>query len=143
MAVTVYWNLTPVVNPEWLAIGHADYIETSLILGIDESWVDMELARIPQNKNLSETITLDTPHVAKFKGIPVSVNLVTVDITETGDMLEPGLTAATDFSIPPTAASKEIGEALYEGMADYLAEFVAEFRKVKLPLLEEMGPLAM
>ena len=111
-------------------------------MALDESLVNMELAKIPQNKNLSDTIALDTPHIARFKGVPLSVNLVTVDITETGDMLESGLTAATDFSIPPTAASKEIGEALYEGMADYLAEFIEEFRKVKLPLLEEIGPLA-
>ena len=38
--------------------------------------------------------------------------------------------------------SKEIGEAILEGLADYLAEFVAEFRKVELPPLEKMGPLA-
>jgi creatinine amidohydrolase/Fe(II)-dependent formamide hydrolase-like protein len=39
-------------------------------------------------------------------------------------------------------ASKEKGEAILDGLADYLAEFVEEFRKVKLPPLEEMGPLA-
>lgn len=142
VAAVCYWDVTQVVNPEWLAIGHGDYIEASLILAIDESLVNMKLARIPQNKNLSDTIALDMPHVAKFKGGELSVNLVTADITDTGDMLEPGLTAAKDFDIPPTAATKEIGEAIYEGLADYLAEFVEEFRKVELLPLEKMGPLA-
>ena len=34
------------------------------------------------------------------------------------------------------------GEAILDGLADYLAEFIEEFRKVELLPLEEMGPLA-
>jgi creatinine amidohydrolase len=142
-AVACWWEMSQVVNPEWLAIGHGDYIETSAILAIDESLPNMAVARIPDNKHLSETIALDTPHIAKFKGGALSVNLVTVDITDTGDMLEYGLTAAANYDIPPTQASKEIGEKILAGLADYLADFVQEFRKVTLPPLEEMGPLAM
>jgi len=142
MAVACWWEMTQVVNPEWLAVGHADYIEASAMLAIDDSLPNMEVARIPDNKNLSDTIALDTPHTARFKGGALSVNLVTSDITDSGDMLEYGLTAATDYDIPPTEASKEKGEAILEGLADYLAEFIAEFRKVELPPLEKMGPLA-
>lgn len=112
MAVACWWEMTQVVNPEWLAVGHGDYIEASAILAVDESLPNMAIARIPDNKNLSDTIALDTPHRAQFKGGALTVNLVTNDITDTGDMLEYGLTVAKDYSIPPTAASKERGEAI-------------------------------
>lgn len=142
MAVACWWEMTQVVNPEWLAVGHGDYVETSAILAIDDSLPVMNLARIPDNKDLSDTIALDTPHRAKFKGGALTVNLVTSDVTETGDMLEYGLTAAKSYEIPPTDATKEMGETILEGLAGYLADFVEEFRKVTLPPLEEMGPLA-
>lgn len=142
MAAACWWEMTQVVNPEWLAIGHGDYIETAAMLAIDESLPNMEIARIPDNKDLSETIALDTPHHAKFKGGALTVNLVTVDITDSGDMLEYGLTGAASYDIPPTAATREMGETILDGLADYLAEFVAEFRKVKLPPLDKLGPLA-
>lgn len=35
-----------------------------------------------------------------------------------------------------------LGGAILEGLADCLAEFVKEFRKVTLRLLTEIGPLA-
>jgi len=142
MAVACWWEMTQVVNPEWLAVGHGDYIEASAMLAIDESLPNMAIARVPDNKNLSDTIALDTPHHARFKGGALTVNLITNDITDSGDMLEYGLTAAKDYSISPTAASKERGEAILEGLADYLAEFVEEFRKVQLPPIDKMGPLA-
>ena len=35
-----------------------------------------------------------------------------------------------------------MGETLYEGLADYYAEFIEEFRQVKLPPIGSVGPLA-
>ena len=61
MAVACWWEMTQVVNPEWLAIGHGDYIETAAMLAIDESLPNMDIARMPVNKHLSDTIALDTP----------------------------------------------------------------------------------
>ncbi len=141
-AVACYWEMAHVVNPEWLAIGHADYIETSLILAIDESLPDMPAAVIAANKPLTPKIALTDLRAANFKGGKLTVNLIMTDITDNGTMMEYGLTSAKDFSIPPTAARKEIGEKIFEGLADYLAEFVEEFRKVKLPAVGSVGPLA-
>jgi creatinine amidohydrolase len=142
MAIACWWEMSQVVNPEWLAIGHGDYVEASAILAIDESLADMAKAQIPKNKHLSKTIALDTPHRARFKGGALTVNLVTSDITDSGDMLEYGLTAAKSYDIPPTMASKERGEAILSGLADYLAEFIQDSQEVKLPPIEKMGPLA-
>lgn len=141
-AVACWWEMTQVVNPEWLAIGHADYIETAAMLALDESLVDMKAAKLAVNKPLTETIGLDNLHVARFNGGTLTVNLYMTDITDDGGMMEYGLTSAKKFDTPPTVATKEMGEAIYEGLADYLAKFVEEFRKVSLPALHSVGPTA-
>jgi creatinine amidohydrolase len=142
VAAACWWKMTQVVNPEWLAIGHGDYLEVSVVMAVDESLPDMKVARLPRNKNLSEAIALDAPDVARFREGTLFVNLVSVDTSDTGDMLEIGLTGASSYDTPPTAATKERGEAILEGLADYLADFVQEFRQVTLPPLDTLGPLA-
>lgn len=141
-AVAVWWQIAPAVDPSWQAIGHADWVEVSAVLGVDETLVDMEAAKLPKNKDLSEELVMLDPHSTKFKGGVVGVNLLTADITDTGDLMEIGLTGAKDYTIEPSTGTKEIGERFLQGQADYLADFVEEFRKVKLPPVETTGPLA-
>jgi hypothetical protein len=57
-------------------------------------------------------------------------------------MMEYGLTSAKNFEIEPSVATKAMGEQIFEGLADYLADFVEEFRKVRLPALHSVGPTA-
>jgi creatinine amidohydrolase len=142
MAIACWWQMSQVVNPDWLATGHGDYVETSAILAVNASLADLSVARLPKNKNLTDRITLDTPEDARFKGGRVIVNLTTADSTDTGDMMEYGLTAAASYDTPPTAGTAEMGMAILNGLADYLVEFIAEFRKVRLQPLDRMGPLA-
>jgi creatinine amidohydrolase len=141
-AIACWWEMTQVVNPQWLALGHADYVETAAVLAIDESLPDMQAAHLAVNKSLTPNIPLDNLHVARFKGGKLTVNLNMSDITDEGDMMEYGLTAAASYNIPPTAGTKEMGEEIYEGLANYLAEFIGEFRKVRLPAIGSVGPLA-
>jgi creatinine amidohydrolase len=141
-AIASWWEMTQVVNPEWLAIGHADYVETAAILAIDASLPNMSAAKMPTNKRLSDAITLDTPGDARFGEGKLLINLITSDTTDSGDMLEYGLTGAADYDIPPTRATAEMGEKILEGLADYLAAFVEEFRQVELPPVDQTGPLA-
>jgi creatinine amidohydrolase len=141
-AVACWWEMTHVVNPDWMALGHADYVETSTILALDESLPDMPAAKIAVNKALTDKIALDDLRIARFKGAHLAVNLIMTDVTDDGGMMEYGMTAAKDYAIPPTAASKEIGEKIYEGLANYYAEFIEEFRRVTLPPIGSVGPLA-
>lgn len=141
-AVACWWQMSGVVNPEWLALGHGDYVELSTILAIDETLPDMAAAKVAVNKPLTEKIALDDLRAARFKGGTLAVNMIMTDISDDGAMMEYGMTGAKDYTIPPTTARKEIGEALYEGLANYLAEFIEEFRKVKVPPIGSVGPLA-
>jgi hypothetical protein len=104
--------------------------------------VDMEAARLPVNKPLTNEIKLDNLDVARFKNGTLSVNLIMTDITDTGGMMEYGLTAAKNYDTLPNTGTKEMGEKIFEGLADYLAEFLVEFQKVKLPSIGSVGPLA-
>ncbi|MCJ7622716.1 MAG: creatininase family protein [Anaerolineaceae bacterium] len=141
-AVVTWWQLAPAIDPSWQAIGHADYIETSAILALDEDLVDLDSAKLPTNKDLSPTLRMLDPHTIEFNNATVAINLLTGDITDTGDMMEFGLTGAKDYTIEPSTGTKELGKKFYEGQADYLAEFIKEFRKVSLPPIEKTGPLA-
>ena len=87
---------------------------------------------------MSDTIKLDTPHAARFEDGSLYVNLYTADFTDTGDMPEYGLTSATNYDIPPTAGTKEMGEEILEGVADYLARFVVEFRNAEIQPLASL-----
>jgi hypothetical protein len=93
-------------------------------------------------RTIAEAIALDDLRVARFKDACLAVNLIMTDISDDGGMMEHGMTAAKDFTIPPTSANKEIGEKIYEGLADYLAEFIEEFGRVKLLPIGSVGPLA-
>jgi creatinine amidohydrolase len=141
-AVSCWWEMTQVVHPEWLALGHGDYVETSAILALDETLPDMPKAVVAVNKPLTSNIALDDLRAARFKGGHLAVNLIMTDISDNGAMMEYGMTAAKDYTIPPTVATKEMGETIYEKLADYLADFIREFRQVKLPPIGSVGPLA-
>jgi creatinine amidohydrolase len=141
-AIACWWEMTHVVNPNWLALGHADYVETSMVLALDEALPDMPAAVIAVNKPLTSQIALDDLRAARFKGARLTVNMIMTDITDNGAMMEYGLTTAKDFSIHPSAGTQEMGEKIYDGLASYLAAFVEEFGKVTVPPIGSVGPLA-
>src|SRR5512142_3340323 len=79
-AVACWWEMTHVVHPEWMALGHACYVETSMILALDASLPDMASAVVAVNKPLTGNIALDDLRAARFKGGKFAVNCVMTDI---------------------------------------------------------------
>lgn len=138
MAIASWWKMVGALNPEWKAIGHGDYVEASAILSIDQSLVRMERYKFPQAKPLTDNISLDTPKNARFRDGIIEVNLRTRDMVDRGDMIEYGLSPGADYTIPTTMASKERGDAMLNALADYLEDFVKEFEKVSLPLVDNL-----
>jgi len=57
-------------------------------------------------------------------------------------MLEYGESLAQNYDIEPSSATKEMGEKILESLADYLAEFIEEFKKVTYPEIGSVGPTA-
>jgi len=140
--VASWWTMTQIANPDWNMIGHADYIETAAVLALDEDLPDMEVAKNHKNLSLTPNLSLDNLGVVRFKDATMQINGVMTDVTETGDMLEYGESPAQNYDIEPTIATKEMGEKILDSVADYLAEFIDEFRKVEYLPVGSEGPTA-
>jgi creatinine amidohydrolase len=140
--VASWWTMAHVANPKWHLIGHADYIETAAVLALDPNLVDMAAAKNHKNLKLTDELSLDNLGVVRFKDATMQINGVMTDVTDTGDMLEYGESAAADYDIEPSTATAEMGNQILDSLADYLAEFVGEFRKVSYPAVGSVGPTA-
>ena len=133
-ATILWWESAQALNTSWSLIGHGDFLETSLVLAINEKIVDLERAKLPVRHNLSDTLILDDIHECRFKSGLIHVTLRTRDYTDTGDMIEYGASPGVDHSIPPTEASSKLGKEVMEKVGVYIKEFIEEFQKVRLPL---------
>ncbi|MBI9043521.1 MAG: creatininase family protein [Anaerolineaceae bacterium] len=142
ITIASWWTMAHVANPEWHMIGHADHIETAAVLALDESLVDMSMAENHKNKDFGPGLALDNLLVVRYKDATMHVNGVMADITETGDMLEFGESGATNYDIDPKSATKEMGDAILNSLAEYLTEYVEKFRQVKFPPVDSIGPAA-
>lgn len=140
--VASWWTMAHVANKDWNMIGHADYIETAAVLSLDPNLVDASVAKNHKNRSLTDKLSLDNLGVVRFKDATMQINGVMTDVTETGDMLEYGESPAANYDIEPMSATPEMGNKILDSVADYLAEFIEEFRKVKFPPVGSTGPTA-
>ncbi len=140
--VASWWTMAHIANPEWNMIGHADYIETAAVLALDPNLVDMAAAKNHKNINLSDKLTLDNLGVVRFKDATMQINGVMTDVTATGDMLEYGESPAANYDIEPSSSTAEMGNQILDSVADYLAEFIEEFRQVSYTAVGSVGPTA-
>ncbi len=130
-ATLLWWDVISRVRPEYSPAGHAEWIETSLVLGHDENLVDMDVASLPKARALGpRELSLVDPHTLEFRGVPLHIRLRTMDFSETGDMPEPNLTPGGDPTIPPTEASREIGETIYSEVSDYICALIPVLQRV-------------
>ncbi|MEW6523321.1 MAG: creatininase family protein [Bacillota bacterium] len=131
-ATVLWWDVLGTLTPESSPAGHGDWIETSMVLSTHPGTVTMEQARMPEVSDVDvDTLTLASPHAVLFRGVPVHVRLTTADYSPTGNMPEPGLTPHGDTSIPPTAASEELGRRLIDTVVQFIVDLLDEFAKLK------------
>ncbi len=133
-ATILWWEAAAALDPGWALIGHGDFVETSLMLAINEAIVDLGEARPPVRKNLSDRLILNDIHDCRFESGQIHVALRTRDYTDTGDMIEYGASPGADHTVPPSAATATRGEQILARVAEYIARFIDAFAKVHLPL---------
>lgn len=138
-AVASWWEIATIADPSYNYIGHADYIETAAMLATGASLVDLKAAKNHKNRSLTPQLHLDSLNAVRFKDHTLKINGVMTDVTETGDMLEYE-SGAQNYDIEPASATKEMGDKILNSLADYLAEFINEFRKVEFPPVGSVGP---
>ena len=132
-AEIVWWNILSTLTPENSPAGHGDWIETALMLATNPTAVKMDKAKVPRvNDTNVPSLSLQSPHIVRFRGVPVRVRLKTNDFAPDGHMPEAELSPTADITIPPTAGTPELGKKLMDVVVGFIVDFVEEFKKLEL-----------
>ena len=122
VAMLNWWLMAWDMNPAWKG-GHGGGEETAAILGIDPSLVDKsEIGGELQFKHLSDNLKTTGFHSVEFKGVNVDIIRNTPHVTDNGWI-------GPDH---PSTATEEWGKEMLETTANYIVDFMEEFKKVKL-----------
>jgi creatinine amidohydrolase len=115
-ASSEWWQLMPKIS-EYNAHDHGGKFETSMMMAINESIVDLTKADTKQLEKLTDHIIFDYGFF--YHGASVFLNLPTSEITPRGN-----------FGSPSEEARREIGEAMFEIYTDYCAGLIREIRTI-------------
>lgn len=117
-----WWLMAWDMNPAWKG-GHGGGEETAAMLGIDPSLVDAsEIGGPLKMKDVNENIIATGFRSVKFKGVEIEFLRNTPNVTDNGWI-------GIDH---PNTATVEWGTEMLQTTADYIVDFIEEFRKVKL-----------
>jgi creatinine amidohydrolase len=115
-ASSEWWQLMPKIS-EFKAHDHGGKFETSMMMAINESIVDLTKADTKQMEKLTDNISFDYGFF--YRGANVFLNIPTSEITPRGN-----------FGAPSEEARREIGDAMFEIYTDYCAAFIREIRAI-------------
>jgi creatinine amidohydrolase len=118
-----WWLMAWDMNPAWKG-GHGGAEETAAIMGIDPSWVDRsEISGPMKLKDVSKDLVATGFTSVRFKGVEINIPRLTPSVTDNGWI-------GPDH---PKNATAEWGKEMLQTTADYIADFIEEFKKVDLP----------
>lgn len=120
-AIFDWWTLAGKINPKWKG-GHAGAQETSAMLAINSEYVHMEYAMDSKPQDLSDELIFGGSNDVLCNGIPVTVPRLVDRLASAGWYGNDDIKTAT----------KEWGEEMLNATADFLANFIIKFEKVKL-----------
>ncbi|MDI6870570.1 MAG: creatininase family protein [Bacillota bacterium] len=116
-----WWETVGALDKKWLAVGHADMIETSAVWACMPEAMRMDQAKPHEPIPLTDEIEILAPSRIRFRGQIMPVWTYTHEATRTGN-----------FGDDPNTGSREIGEEALSTLVDFLADYVKAFRKIKL-----------
>ncbi len=112
---TEWWVTLAEINPDWPCDDHGGYFETSFMMGIDASTVEMSRAQEPPE---IPDLTAGLPG-GKFRGVRVPLPIPLDKRQKLGNM-----------GRPPAGANKELGKAMIDAYVDYNVGLIEELRKI-------------
>lgn len=122
MAVLNWWLMAWDLNPAWKG-GHGGAEETSAVMGINPDLVDKnEIGGELYLNHLTPEIKATGFRSAEYKGVSVDIIRRIDHITDSGWI-------GPDH---PKYATEEWGKEMLQSCADYIADFMEEFKKVEL-----------
>lgn len=113
-----WWQMMPLIS-EYKSHDHGGKFETSMMMAIDESIVDLTKANTVQLERLTDGIHFDYGYF--YRGAAIPLNLPTSRIAPNGN-----------FGAPAEEANRELGDGMYAVYTDYCAALVDELRKIQL-----------
>ena len=117
-----WWLMAWDMDPAWKG-GHGGGEETAAILGIDPSLVDQsEVAGPMKLHDVSDTLKATGFTSIEYKGVTVNIPRLTPSVTHNGWI-------GPDH---PETATEEWGRKMLQTTADYIADFMEEFKKVDI-----------
>ena len=122
VAALNWWLMAWDMNPAWKG-GHGGGEETAAILGIDPSLVDKsEIGGELKLFDLTDKLKATGFRSVEYKGVSVDIMRSTPHVTDSGWI-------GPDH---PNTATEEWGREMLQTCADYIADFMEEFKKVQL-----------
>ena len=122
MATLNWWLMAWDMNPAWKG-GHGGGEETAAILGIDPSLVDKsEIGGDLKLFDLTENLKATGFRSVQYKGVSVDIIRSTRHVTDSGWI-------GPDH---PNTATEAWGREMLQTTADYIVDFMEEFKKVQL-----------
>lgn len=117
-----WWLMAWDMNPKWKG-GHGGGEETAAILGIDPSLVDQSEIPGPMVlRNVSDTLVATGFSSVRYKGVEVNIPRLTPSVTHNGWI-------GPDH---PQTATEEWGREMLAASAEYISDFIEEFKKVNI-----------
>ena len=123
-----WWLMAGQLNPQW-AGGHGGGEETAGILAVDPKLIKTEYLDFPEDirNDLGENLPYGAWTNINYKGVSVTVPRQIKDISSNGWLVH---SFKGDL---PIRATEEWGREMLQTVADYIADFAAEFEKTTPP----------
>jgi creatinine amidohydrolase len=133
-ALISWWTILPEINPEWIG-GHGGAMETSSMMAVDPSLVDLsKVGPINMRNDISDELPSCGVKNVKFKGVEIPLCRPITRITDNGwfggSASIANAPSGQDFDHPKDSSAKW-GNEMLDGVANYIAEFVEAFKRVK------------
>jgi creatinine amidohydrolase len=116
---TEWWTTLLQLYSEYPCNEHGGRCETSMVLAVDPSLVDMKKAKTVPRKDLAPGMTFTDGF--KFRGVKLPVTVALDRLTPMGN-----------YGDPAEEASEETGKKMFDLYVDYCVRLVEELRKVCL-----------
>lgn len=131
LSALVSYELAGQVNPDLKGYGSEGLVdETSMMLYLRPDTAHPERARFKEFKNIfGPGLSVVGSRMVRFGKGQIRIFTTSKDISDTCEFIVGGATKAMDMS----NASRELGERIIETAANYIVEFIEEFRKVEIP----------
>lgn len=120
-AILNWWSMVWDINPKWIG-GHGGAEETSALLAISPDLVDKSLYEDDGRKNPTPNIHPTSLGGVEYKGVKFLMPRVSSKVVGSGWW-------GNDH---PKEATEEWGKEMLQAIADYIVDFIGEFKKIEL-----------